>query len=336
MSSHRLSDYVHVRAMRLIVFALLASIALVLPFSGLAAPQQTQLAHDTFSRTNGAAWGRADSGDRYRMSGHGSALSVARGKGRITLRRDGAVANVSLARVSVRDAAIRFRFGVPQRADGGGVSVAAILRGSSSGNQYRVRVRIASDRSVWLAVIRVRPAGGGRQLGREVRVRGLRLAPGGSLAVRARINGATPVRLRARVWQGGGSEPSTWQIKRQDWGGAITAPGAIGLRVALADHGTAAPVRVAIDNLTVLRLRNVQRRRTATRPEATSRPRPTRTPRPPVSDTNESGPKTRRLHQRCHDRHRDGDLVPQRAGHWSGRIRPDEIVRQPHEARDVV
>src|SRR5664279_3343896 len=70
---------------------------------------------------------------------------TATGRSAMRARSD---ATVTVAGVSVRDAVIRFRFGVPQLADGGGLSVAAIFRGSSTGNQYQVRVRVAGDRYV--------------------------------------------------------------------------------------------------------------------------------------------------------------------------------------------
>ncbi len=157
MSRLYLSDYIYVRTMRLMVLVVIAAVALAVPFEGFAAPsRRTMVARDSFSRSVGTAWGVADKGGRYRTVGRGAAFRVAGGKGRITLKRPGAEADIELSRVSVRDVVVKYRVGIPKVADRGGVSVSAVFRSRGNGNQYQIRTRIAEDGSVWLSVIRVR------------------------------------------------------------------------------------------------------------------------------------------------------------------------------------
>ncbi len=183
-----------------------------------------------------------------------------------------------LPRLSVRDAVVKFRFNVSSLANGGGVAASAIFRGRSTGDHYQVRVRVASDRSVWLAVVRVR-AGVRRSVGREVRVRGLQLALGGALVVRARVDGTNPVVFRARVWSAGKVEPTAWQLKRRDSGAALTAPGMVGVRAALAGDVTTTPIRLSVDNLEVVR--RTSQRRHRPRAAAPTTPKPTPVPNSP-------------------------------------------------------
>ena len=139
MPRTQLSDHVHVRAMRLLVFVMIAAIGLVAPFAGSAAPStRSVVTRDSFSRARDGAWGTADNGGRYRTTGHSSSFAVTGGKGRIVLRRAHADANVNVVRASVRDAVVRFRFGVSRLANGGGLAVSAVFRGHGLANQYRV------------------------------------------------------------------------------------------------------------------------------------------------------------------------------------------------------
>ena len=232
-------------------------------------------------------WG-GNPGGKHRTTSHASKFVYAAGRRRIILKRAGVQAIVGVSRAPVRDAVVMFRFRVPRLAHGGGVSVAAIVRGSPSGDRYRIRVRVARDRSLWLAVFRFRTHGGSRAIGREVRVRGLRLVPGRALAVRARVSGTDPVLFRARVWSTGRAEPSAWQLKARNSGRALTAAGATGVRVALARDDASTRAHVIIDGLQVYRLANRRHSpniaaadpRTGTDPVAEPDPTPDPTPAP--------------------------------------------------------
>ena len=143
-------DRVDFRLMRILVLTIIASIAIVIPLDGFAArPARTVLAQDSFGRARTGTWGAADLGGRYVVRGHSSGVAVGAGKGLITLKRVGADATVSLAGTSVKNAVIRFKFGMPDATRAGNLTAAAIFRSRGS-SQYRIRVRVAADRSVWL------------------------------------------------------------------------------------------------------------------------------------------------------------------------------------------
>ncbi len=60
MSRLRLVEGVHIRAMRLLVFAMITAIAMAVPFDGSAAPSaRSVVARDSFSRVRAGAWGVA-------------------------------------------------------------------------------------------------------------------------------------------------------------------------------------------------------------------------------------------------------------------------------------
>ncbi|MBN1094882.1 PKD domain-containing protein [Blastococcus sp. TML/C7B] len=104
--------------------------------------------------------------------------------------------------------------------------------------EYRVRVRVAADGQVWLALSRI--SGTESWPGGEIVVPGLRYAPGSLLNVRVQVTGAGSTDIRATVWADGTAEPTAPQLTRTDTTAALQAPGGVGLAAYRPTSNTAA------------------------------------------------------------------------------------------------
>ncbi|MEJ7753493.1 MAG: hypothetical protein WKF46_11170, partial [Candidatus Limnocylindrales bacterium] len=192
------------RAMLLgVAFAMVLPVAV--PGEARAADADT-LAADTFTRTSAQGWRQADVGGAYTISPDSSNVSVDGNAGVITLLQAGVSRSAALDDVSARDARLTFRIKTDKKPTGAGQFAYATLRHVSEGTEYRVRVRLATDGSVWGRVERIR-SGVTFVVGAEARLQGVQHAPGASLWVRARVRGADPTSIHAKVWSDGQARP---------------------------------------------------------------------------------------------------------------------------------
>ncbi len=173
------------------------------------------LVSDTFSRRAPSGWGVADRGGSYSSGRTG--LSVTNGAGRITLLSRGVTRGVALPRVHARNVDMRFRISLNRMPTANGVAVTVVLRKDDAGQGYRARARIAGNGTVWLAILRARN-GSLTNIGDEVRISGIRVKPGSSLWLRARVSGTSPTLIHAMAWAPGLSRPNHWQVSRRDNG----------------------------------------------------------------------------------------------------------------------
>ena len=67
------------------------------------------------------------------------------------------------------------------------------------------------------------------------------------ISVRLQVIGTAPTTLRAKVWQGGGSEPQDWTLTASDSTADLQRPGSLGLTATRS--GTADPLGLAVDDL---------------------------------------------------------------------------------------
>src|SRR4029077_4679828 len=102
-----------------------------------------------------------------------------------------------------------------------------------------------------LAVIRIQD-GVARLLGREVRVRSLKVVAGRSYWMRTRVRGIDQTHLDVRVWRVGTRQPTRWAVSRIDRRPA-SSRGRAGLRMTLAPNAGRAAVRLGIDDVRVRR-----------------------------------------------------------------------------------
>jgi CSLREA domain-containing protein len=214
--------------------------------------QANVLARDTYSRTVSSGWGSADVGGAWTVSGTAANWAVSSGTGRMTLPAQGATRSAALSGVSVVDVDLLVSVTADSAASGSGLYLYTEARYRDAANQYRGKIRIAADGSVYLHASRV-TAGTQAAVGSEVVVPGLSYTPGTPIWVRAQFTGTSPTTIRLRAWTGA-TEPSGWTYTGTDSSAALQTAGAIGLRGFLAANANPAPVTVTWDELTVKQL----------------------------------------------------------------------------------
>jgi hypothetical protein len=222
---------------------------LVAAFVQVVVAQANVLARDTYSRTVSSGWGSADVGGAWTVSGTAANWAVSSGTGRMTLPAQGATRSAALSGVSVVDVDLLVSVTADSAASGSGLYLYTEARYRDAANQYRGKIRIAADGSVYLHASRV-TAGTQAAVGSEVVVPGLSYTPGTPIWVRAQFTGTSPTTIRLRAWTGA-TEPSGWTYTGTDSSAALQTAGAIGLRGFLAANAKPAPVTVTWDELTL-------------------------------------------------------------------------------------
>ena len=158
----------------------------------------TTFATDAFGRTVNNAWGTADLGGAYAIQGTAADYGVNGSAGTMNLAA-GANRSAILTGVSKADVDLAFRFALNKLPVGGQAFVYGVARRVSSTAEYRAKVRIAANGSVWVqgsvVVGNVETA-----IGKEVQVTGLTAAPGTFISVRAQFIGANPTTINMRAW----------------------------------------------------------------------------------------------------------------------------------------
>jgi hypothetical protein len=213
------------------------------------APAGGPIATDTFTRTVTRGWGSANTGGAWTVGGSPGDFSVNGSTGRITLSA-GATRMAHMLSVSAATTDILVTVATDKRPTGGNVFYYVLGRRTATNTEYRAKVRIAANGTVW-----VQPSKAVSNtltvLGPELQVPGLVANAGQPLAVRVQYLGTSPTVIRMRVWDPASTEPTVWHASQSDSQAQLQTAGAIGLRAYLASNVTVAPVTVSWDNLTV-------------------------------------------------------------------------------------
>ena len=216
------------------------------------APQSRILVADSFSRVSPSGWRTADKGGRYAHAAGRAGFGVDGSKGVIRMRKRGRHASRHLTRVVARDVDLKVRVGVDRLPAGDGATVAAVLRRTTAGDEYRVRMRLHRDGSVRLALSRVH-SGQVVDLVGEQRVQGARAAAGEWFWLRVTVRGARRRSSTSGCGPRGDRQPRTWQLTHLDGDGALTSPGDVGVQAGLSSEPPRA-VSFRFDDLRVRRL----------------------------------------------------------------------------------
>ena len=187
-------------------------------------PPATVLARDYFERSVAGGWGSAEVGGRWTTPAMPERFSVSGGAGQVNLKPgDGFSARLDAVSSTKSDA--RVAFSINQAASGAGHFVSLIAR-STSGGDYRAKVGIAANGAVSLWVSKV---AGGSEVVLNSQATGLNYKVGDTLLVRVQATGTNSTTVRAKVWKGGTTEPSTWNLSSTDGTAALQVNGAVGL-----------------------------------------------------------------------------------------------------------
>ncbi|MGY1814260.1 PKD domain-containing protein [Blastococcus sp. SYSU D00820] len=186
------------------------------------------IATDTFQRTVTGGLGAADVGGEWTVASGGVRQSVDGGAALLALPAAGNNTGSYLGAVAATDVDVTTTFALDAMPTGSGTYVYVTGRRVASGEEYRVRVRVAADGGVWLTLSRL--TGGVESYpGGEVQVRGLTYTAGTPLTVRARFTGTGTTTVTASVWAADGTEPATPQLSRTDTTAVLQAPGGVGI-----------------------------------------------------------------------------------------------------------
>jgi hypothetical protein len=162
----------------------------------------------------------------------------------------GQTRTASLRAIVARDVDMTAAFTYDKAIMGSGLYGYLVGRRINGANEYRAKVHLRADGGVYLGATRY-VRGIDRDLGSEVRVRGLTSASGALIHVRARITGANPTRISIRAWAEGSVEPTGWQVNRTDATPALQVGGGVGLRAYLSGNAKNVPVTMFVDSFLV-------------------------------------------------------------------------------------
>ncbi|MDN3497539.1 PKD domain-containing protein, partial [Planococcus sp. APC 4015] len=200
------------------------------------------LASDAFDRTTVNGWGAADLGGAWAVSPTAARFAVAGGSGTLTLANS-TTQQATLSSVSSSSTRLAASFSVDKIANAQYISFIGRQVGS---NQYLLRVRIATDGSVILHVMR-----NGTAIGAGYTVPGLTLTPGATYNVVFDVTGTSPTTLVGKIWQSSGTEPTAWQISRSDSAVGYQSAGSVAISSLVPTSANAYPVKVSIAEVTV-------------------------------------------------------------------------------------
>ena len=204
------------------------------------------IAADAFTRSVTAGWGSADTGGTWTTTGTASGFSVAGGAGVMTVTRAGSGLAAFLDGVSSDETDVTVTMSSATIANGGGQYVSLVGRHTSTGDDYRAKVKVAANGSVMLYLTRV--SAGAETTLVSGTVPGLTYLAGSGLHVRLQLTGTSPTTVRARVWLDGTTEPTTWQLTTTDSTVALQGPGTVGIVTYISGSSTNLPVVFGFDD----------------------------------------------------------------------------------------
>ncbi|MER7447909.1 PKD domain-containing protein [Microbacterium sp. NPDC097977] len=214
-----------------------------------AAPQVW--AQDAFTRTGTNGWGTATTTggawttfpntstalSKFAVNGTGGTVSLSAGNN-YTASLAGSTASTNTEE--------RFTLAFSQPSTGGGFYFSAIARQIDSANDYRAKVRVASNGVVTLWLTKT--IGGTETILTTTTVSGLSVTAADQLSVRFQATGTNPTTLKAKIWRTSATEPAAWTATTTDATAALQAPGHVGVNSYLSSSATAVPVVYTYDD----------------------------------------------------------------------------------------
>ncbi len=206
-------------------------------------PVGNVLAKDTFARTTTAgAWGTADQGGAWTVTGTPARFSTVPGAGVISLNTSTAQ-QAMLNSVVGANTTISATFKVDKVANGQYIQVIGRQVGV---DQYILRARIAGDGTVQLYVLR-----NGTPIGAAFTVPDVVIAPGVAYTMKFQAQGTGATSLSAKMWATAAAEPAAWQITRTDTNAALQAAGSVGVYGYVPTAAGAFPLALTFTDVTV-------------------------------------------------------------------------------------
>lgn len=202
------------------------------------------LASDSFSRSDADGWGSAESGGTYTLTSSAASgpASVTSGRGRHAEVAPGSAADSFLASSQARDVRVRETLIVPTAGDASvNLYHGLWARRLADGSGYRGRLHIGPAGQLSISVERVKNHSG--TLLDDVSL-AARASAADEIVVMLEVVQDNPVRISAKAWKVGTSEPA-WQVTYTDTSTArIDSAGAVGSWDYVSRSANAATVEV--------------------------------------------------------------------------------------------
>jgi hypothetical protein len=185
------------------------------------------VAQDTFTRTVANAWGTADVGGPWTVvAGSAANFDVNGSKGTVVTAGGSGQQIAHLGQVSARDVDAQVAITFPNAPSGSASPFAFLLvRRQGGGAYYRVGLYVTSGGKVFIR----------GQTNTNVNLfadvdTGLSFAAGDTFVLRVQATGTSPTTIRARAWEAGTSEPSSWQVTTTSSTAGLQTAGSVGIR----------------------------------------------------------------------------------------------------------
>ncbi|ROR67374.1 PKD domain-containing protein [Agrococcus jenensis] len=171
-------------------------------------PPATFAARDDFSRTVASGWGTSDVGGPWTITGTATPASVGSGLGTLSLGA-GSTRDLRLSSLALSDVRVSMDLRLDQAPATGSAYVGVITRSTSAGD-YRVRVWLRDNGTVWLVVQH------GSTVLRSYQVPGIARAAGDWFTLEVEVTGSTSTTVDASIWRAGTPRPAAWQVSVTD------------------------------------------------------------------------------------------------------------------------
>jgi hypothetical protein len=190
-------------------------------------PPTGPIAEDTFSRTVSDGWGTASVGGPWSVvAGSAANFDVNGTVGTIAVPSGNQQQIAHLGQILTLDVDVQAEITFPVLPTGSNSFFGyLVVRRQGGGANYRVGVYVNSNGQV---SIRGQTSSGSHVFP-DVST-GIAFSAGDTLVLRIQAQGANPTTIRARAWELGTSEPSTWQASGVDLTAALQVAGSIGVR----------------------------------------------------------------------------------------------------------
>lgn len=208
------------------------------------------IASDSFTREVLGGFGTADVGGAWTTSSTTN-TAVFADVGVINMPAGGG-AEVALEQIAIRDVdamvSVMFdKLSMPGDAGDGGEFYAHLIGRRTDAGLYSVFIYVTNQNSIRLHVRRELD-GSNTTMAQSSEIPGITNTPGMKLRLRARFEGASPTRIRGRVWRDGSKEPDGWAIDTVDSAPALQVSGGLGLQGYLSSRAPNGPVMLAVDD----------------------------------------------------------------------------------------
>ena len=249
------------------------------------APVGTIYGRDDFATNASTKWAQSKTGGVYTFSDpNNPVFTASSGVGSVVVPA-GRTHWAYLLSSAARDTEnlVTFKLNaLPQAASGStNAFIYLAARRVSLNNEYRGKVRVASNGDVFVQVMSVID-GTETATGSEVKVPDLTYAPSKSLRVRFLVSGTNPTTLKMRVWDVSQPEPTTWHFQGTSNTANLQRAGSFGMRFYASSSVTNGPMTYKVDDYLVTLTEDLTPPPTAT-PTAT--PTDTATPTATPTDT---------------------------------------------------